>query len=163
MAQTYGSSRSDGGTLASADHALTITRVFKAPVLRVFQAWTERDRIREWMGPHGFTTTLFESDARPGGAWRARMRGPDGQELGQHGLVRALSPPRLFAFTQQWEDEGSLETLVTIGFSERGGRTTMRFQQGDFDTSEARNSHEEGWSESFDRLEAYLKRTEAER
>ena len=162
MADNERSTTSRPGGASVAEHALEITRVFKAPAARVFAAWTERDRIRQWLGPHGFTATLFESDARPGGAWRSRMRGPDGKELGQHGVIGQISPPRRFAFTQQWENETSPETTVTIDLAEREGRTTMRFHQGDFDSVESRDSHEDGWSQSFDRLERYLATAAAE-
>jgi hypothetical protein len=34
----------------------------------------------------------------------------------------------------------------------------MTFHQAPFRTAEARDSHRDGWNESFDRLEAYLAR-----
>jgi len=141
---------------ASLDRELVIARTFDAPRSLVFKAWTERDRIWQWLGPKGFTTLLFESDPRPGGAWRARMRSPEGKELAQYGVVRVISPPERFVFSQAWADDPEHETLVTIVLSERDGTTTMSFHQGIFETVEARDSHEDGWNESLDRLEEYL-------
>lgn len=162
MAQTQRSSRSNSAVASPGEHALAITRTLKAPAGRVFAAWTEPERVRQWLGPHGFVTTLFEGDPRPGGEWRSRMKGPDGKELGQHGVVQEVSRPSRFVFTQKWEGQPSPETVVTIELSERDGRTTMRFHQAEFESTEARDDHEDGWSESFDRLEAYLA-TSAER
>jgi uncharacterized protein YndB with AHSA1/START domain len=141
---------------ASAGRELVITRVFDAPRPLVFKAWTERERVVRWYGPHGFSTTLFESDTRAGGAWRGRMRSPEGRELAQHGVVREVVEPQRFAFTFQWDDEPAPEQLVTVILAERGGQTEMTFRQGPFQTTEARDSHREGWNESFDRLDRYL-------
>lgn len=146
---------------APGGHALAITRTFNAPVAAVFAAWTQADRVRQWLGPYGVQASLFESDPHPGGAWRARMRAPDGREMGQRGFVLELSAPLRFAFTQRWDDGDGPETIVTIDLAQQEGRTTMRFHQGDFDTAEARDDHEDGWSQSFDKLESYLARTEA--
>lgn len=135
---------------------LEIARVLDASRDLVFKAWTERERVVRWLGPEGFEATLFESEARPGGAWRSRMRSPDGKEYAEHGVVREISPPERFVFTQVWDDDPEHETVVTVELSEQGGRTQMTFHQGVFETVDARDRHREGWSQSFDRLEDYL-------
>ena len=62
----------------SAEHQLRITRVFDAPREVVFKAWTDPQLLAQWWGPKGFTNPVCELDARPGGAIRVHMRGPDG-------------------------------------------------------------------------------------
>jgi uncharacterized protein YndB with AHSA1/START domain len=46
--------------------------------------------------------------------------------------------------------------LVTIGFADYGGKTKFTFRQTPFERVEDRDSHVEGWSQSFDRLAAHL-------
>lgn len=154
MAQAHGSAPKQPEARTAGE--LEITRWLDASRGLVFKAWTERERVMCWLGPEGFEATLFESEARPGGAWRSRMRSPDGKEYSQHGVVREISPPERFVFTQIWDDDPAHETVVTVRLSEDRGRTRMMFHQGVFPTIEARDSHLEGWSESFDRLEDYL-------
>jgi uncharacterized protein YndB with AHSA1/START domain len=48
------------------------------------------------------------------------------------------------------------EMLVTVSFAERNGKTEMTFSQAVFESVEDRDGHEQGWSESFDRLAQYL-------
>lgn len=138
------------------EQELVITRVFDAPRTLVFKAWTERERIVHWFGPKGFSTSLFEGDLRPGGAWRARMRSPQGKEYPQHGIVREVVEPERFVFTVTWDAERDHEMLVTMMLAERAGKTGMAFRQGLFDSIEARENQREGWTESFDRLDDYL-------
>ena len=60
-----------------AEHAVHMTRVLNAPRALAFKAWTDPDMVKEWWGPKYFTNPVCEVDARPGGAIRIVMRGPD--------------------------------------------------------------------------------------
>jgi uncharacterized protein YndB with AHSA1/START domain len=143
-------------TAQSADRELVITRVLDAPRNLVFKVWTEREHAMRWWGPRDFTTTELEMDLTPGGAWRAIMRSPEGRKYPQHGVFREIVAPSRLVFTFIWDDEPDRETLVTITFDDRGGKTEMTFRHGVFQSVESRDSHEEGWTECFDRLEAYV-------
>ena len=135
---------------------LVITRVFDAPRDLVFKAWTEPERLAHWWGPEGFALPFLELDMRPGGTWRACMRGPDGTNYWQHGVCRELVPPERLAYTLIWDSDPALEMLVTVVFAERGDKTEMTFRQQQFKSVEQRDSHHGGWSSSFNRLDAYL-------
>ena len=134
------------------DQQLVITRVFDAPREEVFSAWTERERAKRWWGPNGFDTPVLEMDLRPRGEWRATMCAPDGKAYPQKGVIRDVLRPQRLAFTFKWVNEPDPESLVTIELAERDGKTEMTFRQHFFRSREARDSHEEGWNESFDRL-----------
>ncbi len=61
-----------------AERVLVLTRIFDAPRHLVFEAWTKKEHLDEWLAPHGFTILYSEGDLRPGGAWRSCMLAPDG-------------------------------------------------------------------------------------
>jgi uncharacterized protein YndB with AHSA1/START domain len=68
-------------------------------------------------------------------------------------------PPLRLVFTHAWElDDGqhSPETIVSIDFANKDGSTEMTFHQAIFDSTAARDGHEGGWSESFERLAVFL-------
>jgi uncharacterized protein YndB with AHSA1/START domain len=145
--------------VAGAQLELVITRVFDAPRELVYRAWTERDRVLQWLGPAGFTGIEFAMDERPGGAWQGRMRGPDGTEHANGGRVREAVAPERLVFTFAWDEEDGTpgrEMLITITLADRGGRTEMTFHQAAFESAEDRDGHIQGWSESFDKLAQYL-------
>lgn len=146
---------------AAADRELVITRVFDAPRHLVYRAWAEDAHIRQWSMPHGFTMESGEREARPGGAWRFSMRGPDGVEHRASGVFREVVEDELLVFTHAWEDAGGKrghETLVTVRFEDLGGRTRMTFRQAVFESTASRDGHRGGWSECFERLQALLAR-----
>jgi len=143
-----------------AEQELVITRRFDAPRQRVFEAWTDPRHAKSWWGPRDYPLTYLEMDARPGGAWRARLTSTqDGEELWQHGVIREIHAPDRLVFTFAWDkEEGATdrETLVTVTLEEEGDGTLMTFRQSPFDSVENREGHRGGWSSSFDRLDEVL-------
>jgi uncharacterized protein YndB with AHSA1/START domain len=139
---------------------LVITRIFDAPPSLVFKAWTEREHLIHWSAPHGFTITHSEGDLRPGGAWRACMRSPDGKDLWLGGVYREIVEPTRLVFTHAWDGEDGKrghETLVTVTLADHRGKTKLTFRQAFFPSVEERDGHAGGWAECFDRLDDHLK------
>ncbi|MCC6612718.1 MAG: SRPBCC domain-containing protein [Anaerolineae bacterium] len=56
---------------------LVITRVFDAPVARVWQAWRDPHDVMLWWGPDGFTAPVARIDFREGGTSFVCMSSPD--------------------------------------------------------------------------------------
>ena len=138
---------------------LVITRAFEAPRALVWQAWTEREHLLRWSCPKDFTMLFSEGDLRAGGAWRAGMRSPAGDEYVMFGQYREIVPPERLVFTHGWEaDEihDGHETLVTVQLEEENGRTLMTFTQSNLATVSSRDGHAEGWGGAFDNLGKYL-------
>ena len=48
--------------------ALTMEREFTHPPKEVFQAWTQEDALRKWMGPGEITAPELKLDASVGGS-----------------------------------------------------------------------------------------------
>jgi uncharacterized protein YndB with AHSA1/START domain len=141
------------------NRVLVMTRIVDAPPALVFQAWTEPERIKQWWGPRGYTTISCEIDLRPGGAWRVRSRSAEGVDTAERGVFHEIIDGERLVFTHAWEDAGGkagLETLVTLTFTDEGGKTRLTLRQAEFDTVENRDGHVEGWGESLDMLAEYL-------
>ena len=142
-----------------AQRELAIEREFNAPRELVFQAWTDPEHIRRWFGPRWHPAREIGMDVRPGGRWRACLRSTEtGNDLWVGGVYREIVPPERLVFTFAWEEEGErgLETLVTITFTERDGKTHMTFVQTPFQSTGELDGHRGGWTSSLDRLDDFL-------
>jgi uncharacterized protein YndB with AHSA1/START domain len=138
---------------------LTVTRVFDAPRETVFRAWTDPKQAALWWGPQGFTTISCEMDVRPGGAYRACMRSPEGTRHCRRGVYREVVTPERLVFTFAWEDANGNpghEMVVTVTFAEIGGKTELSLHQAAFETAGARDAHHAGWSSCMERFAEYL-------
>ena len=147
-------------TAQPSELALQMTRVIRAPRPLVFNALTEPDELAKWWGPSGFTAPRVEVDLRVGGSYRFAMQPPDGDLFYLSGEFRKVDPPAHLAYTFRWEDPDpdDRETLVTLSLQDLGETTELVFAQRTFATEPRRALHEQGWTDSFDRLQALMSR-----
>jgi len=149
------------------DRELVATRVFEAPRELVFDCHTSAEHLPHWMlGPDGWTMPVCEVDLRPGGAWRHVWRKDDGTEMGMRGEYREIERPERLVQTEDWGGDWP-EALDTLVFTEEDGRTTLACTVL-YPSEEAREKAiatgmQDGWAQSYDRLEDYLARLQASR
>ena len=55
---------------------LRIERMFDAPRVLVFDAWTRPEYLMQWYAPRGCTIQLVKLDARPGGRFHWCIHNP---------------------------------------------------------------------------------------
>jgi uncharacterized protein YndB with AHSA1/START domain len=144
----------------SEDRLLVITRIFDAPRELVWKAWTEPERMVEWHGPRGFTSTIERSDFRPGGFYRIHMRGPKNDDHWMQGTFREITEPKRLVMTGCWTDaEGKPkgpDTVLAITFEDHNGKTKLTLRQSGFESVAARDDHRGGWTSALDCLAEYL-------
>ncbi|HIH74496.1 MAG TPA: SRPBCC domain-containing protein [Methanosarcina sp.] len=153
------------------EQELVITRIFDAPRELVWKAWTEPEHLMQWWGPRDFTTPVYKIDLRVGGVYLSSMRSPEGQDYWSTGTLRELVEPERIVYTDSFSDaegnivpashygmngEWPLELLVTVTFEEHEGKTRLTLRHAGIPAGENRDSAEDGWNESFDKLAEYL-------
>lgn len=143
----------------AANKELVFTRVIDAPRELVFEAWTTCEHMKEWYGPTGFTVSMCEMDARPGGSMRVTMRSPDGTEYPGRGVYEEFAPPgslvvRSFALGEG--DRVLIETLNAVTFAAEGGKTRLtlrvRVVKAADDAAPYLDGMDEGWNQTLDRM-----------
>jgi uncharacterized protein YndB with AHSA1/START domain len=145
-----------------ADRTLTMTRVFDAPRERVFDAWLDPAQISKWIGPRTIRAEAKELTPKAGGRYRIHMRREDGGDGPVvSGTYREIKRPERLVFTWMWEaghpmgDPGH-ETLITLTFRAVGTKTEMTLRHEFFRSKETRDSHNQGWTASFEKLAEML-------
>jgi uncharacterized protein YndB with AHSA1/START domain len=154
-----------------------ISREFDAPRERVWQAWTEVERLKQWFSPKGFTVIAAKMDFRPGGSYHYGMRTPTGQEMWGKWVFREIKAPERLVLVNSFSDAAGgmtrhpmaptwpREMLSTSTFSERNGKTTITLEwlpinatPEEIATFEAgRDGMKMGWTGTMDQLTEYLK------
>jgi uncharacterized protein YndB with AHSA1/START domain len=153
----------DGATTFTtpSDREIVMTRVFDAPRMLVFEAWTNPEHLPHWMlGPGGWTMPVCEIDLRPGGAWHFVWRHSNGSEMEMRGMYREIVPPERLVSTESWGGDWP-ETINTLALSEKDGKTTIT-NTVLYPSKEARDAvlktgMKDGVSLSFNRLAEHLR------
>jgi uncharacterized protein YndB with AHSA1/START domain len=78
------------GFTGEGNREIIMTHFMKAPIELVWEAFSKVDRISDWWGPQGYTTTPETFDFRVGGEWRHVMHGPDGTDYPNRTLFREI-------------------------------------------------------------------------
>jgi uncharacterized protein YndB with AHSA1/START domain len=87
---------------------VVVTRVFDAPVERVWQAWVEPELVKQWWGPAGFSSPSAEMDFREGGRSLVCMRAPEeygGQDMYNTWSYRKIEPLQRIEFINHFTDK----------------------------------------------------------
>lgn len=138
--------------------SLEMTRVLPAAPSLVFEFLSDASRLARWWGPRGFRVASLEFDPRAGESYRIEMQPPEGEAFVLAGTFREVDPPSRLAYTFRWEDPDpdDVENVVDLSFRALGESTEVGFTQGPFKTDARLELHRDGWTDSFDKLEALL-------
>lgn len=146
------------------DREIVLTRVFDAPRELVFDAFTQPELLKLWFGPRGWSLVVCEVDLKVGGGFRFILRGPDGREMGMHGIWREISPPERTIHMESFDDYPG-ESQVTGVFTEQAGKTTLTatvlYPSQEVRDIVLKSGMEHGAAESYDKLAELLASAEA--
>ena len=155
-----------------------ITRLFRAPRPRVWDAWFQAGAAGAVVRPEGcLRTTVLRHELQPGGLLHARMDRPDGGTMWARFVYRAVEPPARLVWAHAFGDAAGnavpspfggpaaqLELLTTVTFeaADEATRVTLRWSPIDATAEEraafaaAMPSMEGGWGGSFEQLDQFL-------
>jgi uncharacterized protein YndB with AHSA1/START domain len=139
-------------TTVAVKPGLTLKRRLSAPPERVYQAWTDPQKMMRWFAPAGAETLAAETDARVGGRFRVLMRTADGQEHDVQGIYREVVHNERLVFTWQWRSKPEWESLVTVTLKRDGEATILTLVHEQLPDDAERDEHRDGWGGALDKL-----------
>jgi uncharacterized protein YndB with AHSA1/START domain len=145
------------------DTEIRIERTFDAPLQLVWDAYTDRELLPEWLGPRGMMMTVDEFDLRPGGSYRFTHRDSEGNEFVFFGELREVQEPNLIVRTFAWEGMPGKFSVERAELEELDGERTRIVVTSTFDSKEDRDGMlesgmERGVVESYTRLDELFER-----
>ena len=149
---------------------LELKRVIRASRQSVFDAWTRPETIRLWFGPEGKQVGEVAADARVGGGYSIAMLStgcagtPGGgtetvevpRPSSASGRYLRVEPYDLLQFTWIGSWDPTVESLITLRFTDVADGTELSFLQEKFSSEESRSQHTFGWAGSFEKLQRLL-------
>jgi glutathione S-transferase len=135
---------------------LTLTRFFRAPREKVYDAFVTPALMSAWQSPRGMAVVEASAEARVGGAFRLQMRARDGTRFAVGGQYVELDRPGRLAYTWAWEEgtpmPAGMRTLIEIDLVDKDGGTELRMRHSGFLAADISAAHEHGWTSCFNRL-----------
>jgi uncharacterized protein YndB with AHSA1/START domain len=155
--------RISDSTPASAE-PLRLTRVLRAPRVKVFEAWGNAEQLRRWYAPDPCTVMDVEVRMQVGGPFILHMRTPDGGEPWIRGTFVSVEPHSRLVIDMRVTDPAGVGygALTTVELSDvpEGTRLDLIQLWTLADPSRGRlfeggpERVREGWRSVLDKLEA---------
>jgi uncharacterized protein YndB with AHSA1/START domain len=107
-----------------------VTRIFRAPVERVFRLFTDRATLPYVMAPDPNAVTIEQLEFRKGGKFSIRIKQADGSSIRLHGEYREVDPPHRVVNTFEVDALPGFSALETDDFEPVGDftRLTVRWK-----------------------------------
>jgi uncharacterized protein YndB with AHSA1/START domain len=118
------------------EYNLTIERVIKAPIEKVWKAWTDPAEVAKWWGPRGVTSPECVWEARPGGSINVVMLAGEslgdlkGQRWPMTGQFQEVEDLKKLVYTGQAIMDGKpiIENIATVSFEQSGAETKLTLE-----------------------------------
>ena len=145
-----------------AEFGLHLERRLPAAADLVYRMHTDPELLAQCWGPKGFSVPSVDLSLRVGGGYRFAMQPPEGDVFFLSGEFRDVEPDARLAYTFRWEppDPDDRESTVVLSFRDLDKSSVLTVDQSPFATVERRALHEQGWTESIDRLEELIQSRE---
>lgn len=138
---------------------IKIERLLDTTADVAFERWAGAEFMSRWYAPQDDWTADAHSDVREGGAWGVAFGPAGGDEVWrEHGVFSVVEPPSRLVYTSvfTFPDGRSFETLVTVTFEERDGKTLLTLLDAGYPNDEQRDAHAGGWPSFLDAFERVL-------
>lgn len=135
--------------------SLTLARRLRAPAAKVFEAWTDPQKIVQWFGPAPtlVDTVKADMDVRVGGHFRISFKTDDGDYHEVGGKYLEVTPNQRLVFSWAWHSTPERVSQVTVVLREEGDVTLLTLTHDKFFNEAARDGHNRGWTGTLDKLE----------
>ena len=135
-------------------NTVNLHRVLKAPVSRVFRAFSNPEALATWIPPYGFIAKIHSFDFRVGGSHKMSfMNFTNEQEHSFGGTYIEIHPNKLLRYTDKFDDPSLPgEMSVTISFKEVSCGTELTIKQEGIPSVIPAEMCYLGWQESLMKL-----------
>lgn len=135
-------------------NTVTLHRVLKAPVSRVFRAFSDPEAKAAWLPPYGFTCKVHSFDFKVGGTYKMSFKNfTNEQKHSWTGTFTMIKPRELLVFKDKFDDLNLPgEMTVTISFKEVMCGTELNIKQEGIPDMIPAEMCYLGWQESLMKL-----------
>ncbi len=145
------------------DDPVIVEALFRASVSRVYQAWTEPEKIMKWFGPKAGSLVSADIDLCIGGKWCFVISSDENGKYMLQGEYEEIEANKRLVFSwshvKEYVDgthEETPKSRVVITFETHGLATRVRLQHEGIVKRDNRNGVGNGWERTFKHLEDLL-------
>lgn len=154
-----------------------IEETFNASAEKVFDAWTDPEKLVQWFAPDGCSIRFTKIAVETGGQFHSCISNPQYGDCWAIGEYKEVSPNTRIVFTMINADEAGNpvnpaeigmdpewpgETLVTVTFTEKNGKTTLQLRQTVSQELATKTGAYPSWLQMLNNMQVLLKQSEGQ-
>lgn len=136
--------------------SLVARKRIEASVEKVFEAWTDPQKLKKWWGPKTVICEDAELDLKTGGLYRLANRFPDGTLIWIRGVFELVEPPHKLIYSWETEPTSAGVERVTVQFVAKGDATEVSVRHEKITNEILRDQHQQGWDDCLEGLGEYF-------
>ena len=137
---------------AAAGATVVVRRTFRAPVAKVFRAWSDPEMAKRWSWGPEFDTVMIDLSCEAGGRWRQHIHDrTTGENWYFDGVFQEVVPNRKLVHTFHFTNDRGYDeppSLVTIDFTGRDDVTEVVLTHTQLSETKVKETSE-GWEAIF--------------
>lgn len=149
-----------------------IEDTINASVEKVYNAWTNPEKLMQWFAPEGCSIKFKTLDIKPGGCFHSYISNPQFGDCWCIGTYKEIELNTKLVFTMMNTDEHGnridpttigmdaewpAETIVTIIFREENGKTKLQLRQTVLQEIAKKTGAYPSWLQMLNKLKAIIK------
>ena len=136
--------------------ALFASKVIRASRVRVFDAWTNPEAVKQWWGPPPYSCPNAEIDLRVGGEYRLANQHPSGEIIWISGRFEKVRLAEELVYTWQLSNDPAELTLLRVLFLDHPLGTEIQLHHEWFSSTASREEHLQGWEGCLGKLADFV-------
>ena len=149
-----------------------IEQFFNAGIDKVFEAWTDPEKLMKWYAPEGCTIHFKQLNIEPGGRFHSCVSNPQFGDCWCIGEYQEIIPNARIVFTMMNADENGNpinqatigmdpdwpgETQVTVTLTEENGKTKLQLRQTVSQALAKKTGAYPSWLQMLNKMQVLLK------
>lgn len=135
-------------------NSVSLHRILKAPVEKVYRAFTQPHAIAAWLPPYGFTCTVHEMNVKTGGSFRMSFTNfSTGNSHSFGGSYLEIKPNEFLKYTDKFDDPNLPgEMITTVSLRQTIAGAEIKIAQEGIPAAIPAEMCYLGWQESLEKL-----------
>jgi uncharacterized protein YndB with AHSA1/START domain len=133
---------------------LEVRRTIKASAKRLFELWTNPEKISVWFGGGCSSSVKMVQNLKLNGEYSIEAIKEDGLLTVMSGKYIEIVPNEklVYTWTNTSKEFPAVDTIVSVEFLEKGESTEIVLRHSNFTVEASRERHAMGWGMSLDKL-----------
>jgi len=141
------------------ENVITVSKEFKVPVGRLYEAWIEPEHLKQWWKPMNMTLTEVVNEVKSEGNINYKFEGTADAGFSINGNYQEVKPEEKLVYTWNWafpDEKLNSQYKLEVSFQGSDSGSRIEVTQQEEANQDLVKPKGDGWNQALDKLASYL-------